>query len=112
MTEWVVIGELLRHFIAMRGGWVYIVTNRPGGVLYVGVAADVAARVHQHRNGSGSKFCRKYNLTRLVYVEPYPTIEEAIAREKAMKEWHRDWKVRRIEQANPTWADLWTVING
>ncbi len=66
----------------MRGGWVYIMTNKPGGVLYIGVAADLAARIAQHRAGTWSRFCAKYNLTRLVLAEPYPTIEEAIARER------------------------------
>ena len=70
------------------------------------------ARVAQHREGTGSAFCKRYNLKRLVYVEPYPTIDEAIRREKAMKEWHRSWKVRRIEEANPAWNDLWDVIQG
>jgi len=96
----------------MRGGWVYIMTNRPNGTLYIGVAADLAARVAQHRAGKGSKYCRKYNLTRLVYAEPHDTIDEAIAREKAMKEWHRAWKVELIESANPDWADQWRHIVG
>jgi putative endonuclease len=96
----------------MKGGWVYIMTNKPGGVLYAGVAADIVARVAQHRAGEGSSFCRRYNLTRLVLAEPYPTIEEAIAREKALKEWHRAWKIRLIEESNPEWDDLWEVING
>ena len=96
----------------MRGGWVYIMTNKPGGVLYVGVTANIAARVHQHRKGEGSSFCRRYSLTRLVLAEPYPTIDEAICREKAMKEWQRAWKIRLIEEANPGWDDLWQVING
>jgi len=96
----------------MKGGWVYIMTNKPNGVIYVGVCADIVARVSQHREGKGSAFCKKYNLKRLVYVEPYPTIDEAIRREKAMKEWHRDWKVRRIEDMNPSWGDLWDVIQG
>jgi putative endonuclease len=94
----------------MKGGWVYIMTNKPNGVLYIGVTADLTARVYQHRTGRGSAFCRKYNLRRLVHAEPYPTIEEAIAREKAMKEWHRPWKVRLIEQSNPAWNDLWKSI--
>lgn len=85
----------------MRGGWVYIMTNRRDGVLYVGVTADLARRVAQHRAKEGSRFCRKYNLTRLVLAEPYPTIEEAIAREKAMKEWRRAWKIELIEKSNP-----------
>jgi len=87
-------------------------TNKPGGVLYIGVTADLGTRVAQHRNGTGSAFCRRYNLTRLVLAEEYPTIEEAIAREKAMKEWHRPWKVRLIEESNPQWEDLWKLMNG
>ncbi len=73
----------------MRGGWVYMITNKPGGVIYTGVTADIVARVAQHRAGEGSKFCRKYNLQHLVLAEPYPTIEEAIVREKRIKEWQR-----------------------
>ncbi len=95
----------------MKGGWVYIMTNKPDGVLYVGVAADIVQRVAQHRARAGSKFCRKYNLRRLVLAEHYPTIDEAISREKAMKEWHRAWKVELIEKGNPAWCDLWAVIN-
>jgi putative endonuclease len=96
----------------MKGGWVYIMTNKPGGVLYIGVCADIATRVAQHRAGQGSSFCKRYNLRRLVYAEPYPTIDEAIRREKAMKEWHRAWKLKRIEEMNPSWDDLWERING
>src|SRR4051812_26692210 len=89
-----------------RGGWTYIMTNKPQGVLYVGVTADLAARVDQHRQGKGSAFCRRYNLIRLVHAEPHATIEEAIVREKALKAWKRDWKVSLIEAANPDWCDL------
>jgi putative endonuclease len=96
----------------MKGGWVYIMTKKPGGALYVGVAADIVARVAQHRGGTGSKHCRKYNLRRLIHAELYPTIDEAIRREKTMKEWHRVWKVRLIEKGNPDWNDLWETING
>ena len=96
----------------MKGGWVYIMTNRPSGTLYIGVTADLAPRIAQHRAGTGSSYCRRYNLKRLVYVEPYPTIDEAIAREKAMKAWQRAWKVQAIEAVNPDWADLWNKING
>jgi len=89
-----------------RGGWTYIMTNRPEGVLYIGVTADLAARIYQHRHGKGSDFCRRYNLTLLVHAEEHATIEEAIAREKALKAWRRAWKIRLIEQANPNWLDL------
>jgi putative endonuclease len=85
----------------MRGGWTYIMTNRARGVLYIGVTADLPARVWQHRNGKGSEFCRRYRLTRLAYVEEHDSIDEAIAREKSMKAWKRAWKIDLIEQANP-----------
>ena len=94
------------------GGWVYILTNKPHGVLYIGVTADLAARMMQHRAGKGSAFCRRYGLSRLVLVEPYPDIVTAVAREKAMKAWKRAWKIERIEAENPEWTDLFDVILG
>ena len=94
----------------MRGGWLYIMTNKPDGVLYTGVTAHLAARVDQHRNDRGSAFCRRYGLKTLVYAEPYDTIEEAIAREKQVKAWKRAWKVALIEAANPEWEDLFERI--
>ena len=95
----------------MRGGWTYIMTNRPRGVLYIGVTASLPERVWQHRNGTGSSFCKRYKLDRLVYAEEHASIQEAIAREKAMKAWKRDWKIELIEQTNPQWLDLWDSIN-
>ena len=89
----------------MKGGWVYIMTNKPRGVPYIGVTADLAARIQQHKSGKGSAFCRGYGLDRLVLVEEFPTIEEAIAREKAMKAWKRAWKIELIERSNPDWSD-------
>ena len=93
------------------GGWVYIVTNKPHGVLYTGVTADLAARVSQHRCATGSKFAKRYNCTRLVYAEGHDRIEDAIAREKAIKEWPRLWKLRLIHEANPHWDDLFDTMN-
>jgi putative endonuclease len=83
----------------------------PHGTIYIGITSDLASRVYQHREGRGSAFCRKYGLKRLVYVEEFPTIEEAIAREKAMKAWKRLWKTQRISAANPDWLDLFETIN-
>lgn len=94
------------------GGWVYIMTNVPHGTLYIGVTADLAARVFAHREGSGSVFCRKHGLTRLVYAERHETITDAIAREKAMKRWKRQWKLKLIRRDNPDWVDLFETING
>ena len=90
-----------------RGGHVYIMTNKRYGVLYAGVTADLAARVTQHREGIGGDFTSRYRCTRLVYVEEFPTIEEAIAREKALKAWKREWKIEAIEKQNPSWDDLY-----
>ena len=96
----------------MRQAWVYIMTNAPFGTLYIGVTSDLVRRVWQHRNGEGSQFCREYGLTRLVYCEPHTRIEDAIAREKAMKAWKRRWKTDLIEKANPGWEDIFERING
>jgi putative endonuclease len=90
----------------MRGGWVYIMTNKPFGTLCIGVTSDIARRVWQHRQGTGSEFCRMHGLKRLVYSEQHARIDEAIAREKAMKAWKRNWKLRQIVDANPEWRDL------
>jgi len=91
----------------MRGGWTYIMTNHVRGVLYIGVTSDLAARVTQHRDGTGSAFCRKYKLKRLVLVEQHDGIEDAIRREKLLKTWKRTWKIELIEASNPHWRDLW-----
>ena len=93
-----------------KGGWVYIMTNAAHGTLYIGVTADLAARVTQHREGTGSAFCAKYGLTRLAYAERHADIRDAIAREKAMKKWKRQWKLRLIREQNPDWRDLYEDI--
>ncbi|MFL9841240.1 GIY-YIG nuclease family protein [Sphingomonas sp. ST-64] len=93
------------------GGWVYILANRKNGTLYTGVTADIAARIVQHREGTGSRFAAHYGVTRLVYVEPHDDITTAIAREKAIKKWRRAWKIELIERENPDWRDLFFDIN-
>ena len=95
----------------MKGGWVYIMTNGPHGTLYTGVTAHLAHRITAHREGRGSEFCREHGLTRLVHLECFDTIEEAIVREKRIKAWKRQWKLRLIRQANPDWNDLYETIN-
>lgn len=90
--------------------WVYIMSNRRDGVLYIGVTADLSRRIVQHREGKGSAFCRRYGLTRLVYAEKHDSIEDAIAREKTMKAWKRAWKIELIEGVNPAWDDLFDVV--
>jgi len=93
------------------GGWTYIMTNRRRGTLYIGVTANLPARISQHRAGNGSEFCQRYKLKRLVLTEHHATMIDAIAREKALKEWNRDWKIELIEAANPDWEDLFQTIN-
>ena len=102
----------MRKKPSMHGGYVYILSNKPHGVLYTGVTADLPSRIWQHKSGTGSKFCKQYNCHKLVFAEPHPRIEEAIAREKAIKAWPRLWKLQLIHAANPNWDDLWEVING
>ena len=92
-----------------KGGWVYMLASRRNGTIYIGVTANLPARMMQHRTRPKG-FAGKYKVMRLVHVEPFPTIQEAIAREKAMKKWLRAWKVELIEKDNPGWADLFEQI--
>jgi putative endonuclease len=93
-------------------GWVYILTNKPNGVLYTGVTAKLAHRIWDHRNGQGGAFTRRYKLKRLVYVEEHVRIEQAIQREALIKSWPRAWKVRLITSTNPDWNDLYEHLIG
>jgi putative endonuclease len=94
----------------MHGAWVYIVTNRPNGTLYIGVTSNLARRAWEHREGVVDGFTKTYGLKRLVYFEEHGTIIDAIQREKAMKRWLRAWKVRLIMVRNPDWADLYDLL--
>jgi len=84
--------------------------SRPRGMIYIGVTADLAARVDQHRRDVGSAYCRRYGIRTLVLAEPHDTIEDAIRREKALKAWKRNWKDELIEASNPGWIDLFDRI--
>ena len=94
----------------MAGGWVYIVTNRPNGTVYVGVTADLPRRAYEHRTGAVEGFSKRYGLKRLVHAEHHPDIRAAIRREKAIKRWSRAWKVRLIHEQNPDWSDLYDTL--
>ena len=96
----------------MGGGHVYIMTNKPFGILYIGVTANLAERITAHCDGRGSVFCRRWALKRLVWMEAHIDIEAAIIREKRLKGWNRLWKLRLISDANPNWDDLYTTLNG
>ena len=88
-----------------KGGWVYIMANR-----YVGVTADALTRIYRHREGTGSRHVADFGKTRLVYVERHDEIMQAIAREKLVKKWCRDWKFALIEAENPDWEDLLAAV--
>jgi len=94
----------------MKSGCVYIVTNKPQGVLYVGVTADLEGRIWEHRNHIFRGFTDSYNCTRLVWYEDCGDIAEAIHREKRLKFWKRAWKIRHLEEMNPEWDDLFETI--
>ena len=87
------------------GGHVYIMTDHMRRVLYIGVTADLPARIHQHQQAN-SGFTGRYGLNVLVHVESYDDILTAIQREKNLKRWVRAWKVALIDKHNPMWADL------
>jgi putative endonuclease len=86
--------------------YVYILASRRYGTLYIGITNDLRRRVEQHRSGAVSSFTRKYRVYRLVHVETFGDPESAIVREKQLKKWNRDWKIRLIEEANLEWRDL------
>ncbi|WP_186755704.1 GIY-YIG nuclease family protein [Echinicola salinicaeni] len=94
-----------------KGGCVYIMTNQNHSTLYVGVAADLLRRVHEHKtNIKRNSFSARYNLTKLVYYETFHSIEEAILREKQIKAGSRQKKLDLINSLNPNWKDLWDDI--
>ena len=94
----------------MAGGWVYIMTNKPDGTLYVGVTADLPRRVWEHRIGAVEGFTKRYELKRLVYAERHEDIRDAVHRERTIKRWRRAWKVRLIRSNNPDWVDLYDTL--
>ena len=96
----------------MRSYWTYILASKPRGTLYIGVSNGIILRVEQHRAGKASAFTRKYKVHRLVWLQEFADIREAIQREKTMKEWPRAWKVNLIEQENPHWDDLYPSLPG
>ena len=91
------------------GGYVYILASKTHGVLYIGVTSNLPRRIWEHREDLVEGFTRRYGVKRLVYTEAYDRIEDAIAREKAMKKWNRLWKLDLIDRANPDWQDLYEL---
>ena len=101
----------LYYFLMQYGGCVYIISNYSHSVLYIGVTSNLLARVTEHANKTyPDSFSAKYNCYKLLYYENFPRIEEAIAREKQMKKWKREWKERLINEMNPDWRDLYETL--
>ena len=92
--------------------YVYLLASRRHGTLYIGVTNDLVRRVGEHKAKALPGFTAKYGVERLVWFEPYDVPTDAIAREKALKKWRRDWKARLIEEQNPEWCDLFPKIAG
>ena len=90
----------------MRRGYVYIMSNSRRTVFYTGITNDLERRTREHKEGIGSAFTVKYKLKFLVYFEEFQSIQLAIAREKQLKRWHREWKINLIKSINPEMKDL------
>ena len=91
---------------------VYMLASRRNGTLYMGVTSDLIKRVWEHKNGLAEGFTKRYAVHELVWYEIHETLESAIVREKALKEWKRKWKLEVIERGNPNWLDLYNELTG
>jgi putative endonuclease len=91
--------------------YLYIITNKNEGVLYIGITNNLKRRIYQHKNKvHKSTFSARYNLDRLVYFEIFDSKDEALLREARMKKWNREWKMNLIKSFNPEWKDLYSEI--
>ncbi len=91
----------------MKLSYIYILTNKANSTLYIGVTANLINRIWEHKNKIVSGFTSRYNVNKLVYFEEFEDISLAIARERRLKEWPRQWKINLINQKNPSWVDLY-----
>jgi putative endonuclease len=85
-------------------------SNKRNGVIYCGFTSDIARRAYEHREGLMEGFTKRYGLKRLVWMEFYDDITDAIQRETSIKRWPRAWKVRLIHENNPEWDDLYETL--
>ncbi len=93
-----------------KSSFIYILTNKKDGVLYIGVTSSLIRRISQHKAKEINGFAKKYNLDKLVYYEIFDYIGAAISRETQMKRWKRQWKIELIEKFNPDWKDLYEDV--
>ncbi len=96
----------------MKQCYVYILAGKRNGTLYIGVTNNLARRVYEHKNNIFDGFTKQHNVKTLVYYEKYDDIQKAITREKQMKKWNRQWKMRLIDHFNPEWKDLYCDMRG
>jgi putative endonuclease len=94
----------------MKKFYVYILSSKRNGTLYIGVTSDLIKRVYEHKDNVVDGFSKKYNIHHLVWYEAYETVDGAIIREKQIKKWNRRWKLKLIEKDNPEWNDLYEII--
>ncbi|UCH46319.1 MAG: GIY-YIG nuclease family protein [Nitrospiraceae bacterium] len=94
----------------MKNYYVYILSSKRNGTLYTGMTSDLIKRIYEHKNGLADGFTRKYTVHNLVWYELYESAESAITREKQIKKWKRNWKLKLIEQNNPNWIDLYKNV--
>jgi putative endonuclease len=90
----------------MKRGYVYMLASGRNGTLYVGTTSNLPKRIQQHRDGVVDGFTKRYSVHRLVHVETFDDIRDAIARERQLKKWNREWKLDLIEEHNPDWEDV------
>jgi putative endonuclease len=94
----------------MKRFYVYILASKQNGTLYTGVTSDLVKRIYEHKNNLVDGFTEKYNVHKLVWYEIHETAETAIIKEKQIKKWKREWKLKLIEEHNPEWRDLYESI--
>ena len=94
----------------MRSYYVYILASKRNGTLYIGVTSDLKKRVYQHKNNLIDGFTKRYKVHHLVYFEETSDVRSALQREKHMKIWKREWKIRLVQQMNPDWDDLYGTL--
>ncbi|HSW02180.1 MAG TPA: GIY-YIG nuclease family protein [Sedimentisphaerales bacterium] len=94
----------------MKCYYVYILASQKNGTLYIGFSGGLMRRVQLHQSGEVPGFTQRYGVKRLVHVETFRDVYDAIAREKQLKKWKRQWKIQLIERDNPQWRDLYPEL--
>lgn len=95
----------------MKNYYVYILSSKRNGTLYIGITSDIIKRIYEHKKGLVEGLTKKYNIHALVWYKTHESVESAITREKQIKKWKRAWKLKLIEKENPEWIDLYKSIS-